>query len=204
MKDELMLSCVELAEKIRLGNQGDGSGLVVIPEPPLNELATSGEASITLRLGRWFLVLRQSSHPYFDVIPGSSEARSSRRYFVPFNQGFVLHPGQFVLASSLEWLKFPPTLGGYVGGKSTWARRGLIIETAAGIHPGFCGCLTLELANVGEVPFQIRPGMKICQVFVHSVSGSKYPSGGRSFFSLRLGRTSTPPTSLVNALGVSI
>jgi dCTP deaminase len=54
-------------------------------------------------------------------------------------------------------------------GKSTWARRGLIIETAAGIHPGFNGCLTLELANVGEVPIKIRPGMKIAQIFVHEL-----------------------------------
>jgi dCTP deaminase len=161
-----------------MGNSGGGRGLVVIPEPSLIELEKSGDASVTLRLGRWFLALRQSSHPYFDVVPGQSEARSSRKYFVPFNQVFVLHPGRFVLASTLEWLKFPPTLGGYVGGKSTWARRGLIIETAAGVHPGFSGCLTLELANVGEVPLQIRPGMKICQVFVHSVSGGEHSSSG--------------------------
>ena len=173
-----MLSCSELAEKIKLGNSGHSSGLVVIPEPSLTELETSGDASVTLRLGRWFLALRQSSHPCFDVMPGETEARSSRKYFVPFNDVFVLHPGRFVLASTLEWLKFPPTLGGYVGGKSTWARRGLIIETAAGVHPGFSGCLTLELANVGEVPFKIRPGMKICQIFVHSVAGGKYSSGG--------------------------
>ena len=82
-----MLSCVELAKHIRLGNSGDEQGLSVIPEPSLSELESSGDASVTLRLGWWFLVLRQSSHPFFDVLPGSSEARSSRKYFVPFNAG---------------------------------------------------------------------------------------------------------------------
>jgi dCTP deaminase len=173
-----MLNCVELAEKIRIGNTGNANGLSVIPEPPLAEIEKSGEASVTLRLGRWFVVIRQSSHAFFDVLPGSTEARSTRKYFVPFGKEFILHPGRFVVASTLEWLRFPTMLGGYVGGKSTWARRGLIIETAAGIHPGFSGCLSLELANVGEVPFKIRPGMKICQVFVHVVPGGERSSAG--------------------------
>ncbi|MDR6306304.1 deoxycytidine triphosphate deaminase [Nitrobacter vulgaris] len=97
---------------------------------------------------------------------------------MPFGKEFVLHPGRFVLSSTLEWMKFPASLGGYVGGKSTWARRGLIIETAAGIHPGFNGCLTLELTNFGEVPIKIRPGMNICQIFLHAIPDGKVTSGG--------------------------
>ncbi|MFZ0496725.1 MAG: dCTP deaminase [Methylocella sp.] len=124
--------------------------------------------------------MRQSSHPFFDVMAPDkeaySEARSAKRIFIPFGQEFILHPGRFVLASTLEWLNFPACLGGYVVGKSTWARRGLIIETAAGIHPGFNGCLTLELANVGEVPIKIRPGMKIAQIFVHELLGGEHLS----------------------------
>jgi dCTP deaminase len=54
----------------------------------------------------------------------------------------------------------------------------LIIETAAGIHPGFNGCLTLELTNVGEVPIKIRPGMKICQIFLHAIPNGKLASSG--------------------------
>jgi dCTP deaminase len=107
-----------------------------------------------------------------------AEARAAKHYFVPFGQQFILHPGRFVLASTLEWMKFPASLGGYVTGKSTWGRRGLVIETAAGIHPGFNGCLTLELANVGEVPIIIRPGMRICQIFVHEVRDGGLVSAG--------------------------
>lgn len=177
-----MLDCAELARKLRLGNDADPTGLAIVPEPNLDEIDKGGEASVTLRLGRWFISLRQSSQTFFDTdieqAEHKKEAKASKHYFVPFGGEFVLHPGRFVLSSTLEWMKFPPTLGGYVGGKSTWARRGLIIETAAGIHPGFNGCLTLELTNVGEVPIKIRPGMKICQIFLHAIPGGKLSSGG--------------------------
>ena len=176
-----MLDCLELSRRIRLGNNADPQGLSIVPEPDLTEIEKSGEASVSLRLGRWLVALRQSSQPYFDVDTAPdktrAEARAAKSYFVPFGEEFVLHPGRFVLASTLEWFRFPAGLAGYVTGKSTWARRGLIIETAAGIHPGFSGCLTLELANVGEVPITIRPGMKICQIFVHAVTNGKVLSG---------------------------
>jgi dCTP deaminase len=177
-----MLDCIELARRIRLGNEADLSGLTIVPEPDIVEIERGGEASITLRMGRWFMVLRQSSQPFFDVAADKdqhrAETRASRRYFIPFGREYTLHPGRFVLASTLEWLRFPANLAGYIGGKSTWARRGLIIETAAGVHPGFNGCLTLELANVGEVPIKIRPGMKICQIFVHAVENGTILSSG--------------------------
>lgn len=177
-----MLDCAELAKTLRWGNDADPLGLAIVPEPNIDEIEVGGEASVTLRLGRWFVSLRQSSQTFFDTdieqAEHKNEAKASKHYFVPFGGEFVLHPGRFVLSSTLEWMKFPPTLGGYVGGKSTWARRGLIIETAAGIHPGFNGCLTLELTNVGEVPIKIRPGMKICQIFLHAIPKGKLASGG--------------------------
>ncbi len=177
-----MLDCKKFAARIKAGNEGAEDGLVIIPEPDIGEIEKSGEASVTLRLGRWFIVLRQSSQTFFDVKPETAEARAeasaSKRYFVPFGEEFILQPGRFVLASTLEWIRLPATLGGYVVGKSTWGRRGLVVETAAGIHPGFNGCLTLELANVGEVPIKIRPGMRICQVFVHPIEGGTLLSAG--------------------------
>lgn len=92
-----------------------------------------------------------------------------KRHFVSFGDRFVLHPNSFVLGSTLEWIRVPVNMGGYVTGKSSWGRRGLIIETAAGIHPGFTGCLTLELTNVGEVPIALYPAFFICQVFFHAI-----------------------------------
>ena len=160
---------------------GTPGSISVTPLPDLKAIGESGEASVSLRLGRWFLSLRQSSHPKFDVAASEdsqAEQRSAKMYFSPFTSTFTLHPGRFVLAATLEWLRLSTDVGGYVTGKSTWARRGLIIETAAGVHPGFSGCLTLELTNVGEVPIVIRPGMKVCQVFFHEVPGGTVSSAG--------------------------
>jgi dCTP deaminase len=63
-------------------------------------------------------------------------------------------------------------LAAYVIGKSSWGRRGLIIATATGVHPGFKGCLTLELSNVGQLPIELKPGIEICQLFFHSVQAA--------------------------------
>ncbi|SRR6266404_3981452 len=101
-------------------------------------------------------------------VPPSAAART---YHVRFGDDFVLHPRSFALASTLEWLRVPTDLAGYVTGRSSWGRRGLIIATAVGVHPGFTGCLTLELSNLGDVPIIIRPGMTVAQLFLHRAEG---------------------------------
>ena len=91
-------------------------------------------------------------------------------YYVPFGKDFILHPHNFVLAVTLEWIRMPLHMTAYITGRSSWGRHGLIIETAPGVHPGFTGCLTLEMANVGDVPIKIRPGTRICQLFFHDTT----------------------------------
>lgn len=121
------------------------------------------------------LSFKQTSETHLEAMQSErarrAEARIVKSHFSPFGSTFVLHPGRFVLASTLEWIRLPINLSGYVAGKSTWGRRGIVIETAAGVHPGFSGCLTLEVANLGEVPVHLTPGMQICQLFVHEVVG---------------------------------
>jgi dCTP deaminase len=94
---------------------------------------------------------------------------------------FILHPNEFVLAATLEWIRMPKRLAGYVTGKSSWGRRGLVIETAPGVHPRYIGCITLEVANVGEIPITIIPGTEICQLFIHRVEGDPADTPSGSF-----------------------
>jgi dCTP deaminase len=175
-----MLSCHEIIDAF---DEPDETGrcLSVIPEPDRSEVLKRGGTSIDLRLGRWFRSFKQTHSPSFSLAPprlkrGKSKpldwasSFKTKQHFVPFGKPFVIHPGSFVLGTTLEWLDIPPTLSAYVTGKSTLGRHGLVIETAAGIHPLFSGCLTLELANVGEIPLEIHPGMKICQIFFHRTS----------------------------------
>lgn len=161
--------------------------LRIIPTPELVKLRNSGSTSVDLRLGRWFLLLRHDRTEILDVLDEESHGENqhlARAIFVPFGNKFVLHPRTFVLGATLEWIRLPSDLGGYITGKSSWGRRGLVIETAAGVHPGFTGCLTLEISNLGSVPIAIRPGLNICQVALHTSMGGEAAARG-SFLGLR-------------------
>lgn len=148
--------------------------LVITPMLSLAELRESGAASVDIRLGCWFVSSRQSHIGMFDVYEKGatvpSEAKLTKSYYVPFGESFVIHPRTFVLGVTLEWIRLPANRAAYVIGRSSWGRHGLIIATATGVHPGFTGCLTLELSNVGDIPVTVKPGTTICQLFIHEVT----------------------------------
>jgi len=175
----------------RLEQSGtDSSGLHIVPAPQIN--TQSDSASVDLRLGCWFTTFRvtQTSHfsAYSDAqklvtsdqaaqqaLTAKSGNRQEKSEYIPFGSRFVLHPGQFTLAVTLEWLRMPHDLCAYVSARSSWARYGLLLATATGVHPGFAGCLTLELSNIGVMPIELLPGTAICQLFLHSVEGPTQP-----------------------------
>lgn len=97
-------SAKSISEKIRLGNDCDPTGISVIPAPDLIALEQSGEASVSLRLGRWFLTLRQASETHLSLkhTISDDENKYGKQRFVPFGSEFILHPGRFVLGSTLE------------------------------------------------------------------------------------------------------
>lgn len=156
--------------------------LVITPAPDLSVLEKSGSASVDLRLGTWFVNLRPARMESLKIGEVASEHRLTKCRYVPFGNSYYLHPGNFILGTTLEWIRLPSTLAGYVVGKSSWGRRGLIIATATGVHPGFTGCLTLELSNVGEIPIELRPGIQVCQICLHTVEGKTTEDIDRSIF----------------------
>jgi len=164
----VILSAVQIQKEL----DSEDEGSFFIAPRLLTELTNEqkGTASIDLRLGSWFVAPKSNQIPCLDIVnPAneiSEEALTSRK-FMAIGANYILHPGNFVLAATLEWISMPNRLCGYVTGKSSWGRRGLVIETAPGVHPGFSGCLTLEVANVGEVPISLTVGMAICQLFLH-------------------------------------
>src|SRR6202034_1896322 len=106
-----------------------------------------------------------------------------RRQYVPFGGRIVIHPHQFILAATLEYIRLPTDLMAYVIGRSTWGRLGLIVATAVGIQPGFAGTLTWELRNLGEAPLSLYPGQIIAQIFFHRVSQKKRSGKGLGQYS---------------------
>jgi dCTP deaminase len=99
--------------------------------------------------------------------------------YVPFGKSIVLHPQKFVLGCTLEYVRVPEGHVAYVIGRSSWGRLGLVVATAIGIHPGYSGCITLELRNLGETPIVLYPGQTIAQVFVHRVEGARGTGKGQ-------------------------
>jgi dCTP deaminase len=170
-----MLGNDEIRKSLDEAARDPHRGILVVPSVEATKSLKPGSASLDFRLGRWFLAIQQTRTSEIDLTKprgsGEFEAQEGKMYYVPFGQKFVMHPGRFVLAATLEWIRMPETLGGYITGRSTIGRRGLVIETAAGLHPGFSGCVTLELSNCGEVPVAVVPGMKICQIFFHELQG---------------------------------
>src|SRR6266478_4533677 len=110
---------------------------VITPCPRLEKLKESGSASVDVRLGTWFVTLRQARLTHLRVGFKSAESQVTKSHYVPFGGEYLLHPQSFVLGVTFEWIRLPCNVGAYVVGKSSLGRRGLIIATATGVHPGF-------------------------------------------------------------------
>jgi dCTP deaminase len=136
-----------------------------------------GAASIDLRMGNVVLMVRArgSSHvdPAIPILRRSnkyshrtelSRQQKHERHEIPFYARFLLHPGSLALVPTLEWIKLPGDVMGTVTARSTWAREGLSIATATLIEPHYEGIATLELANLGQIPIALYPGLRIAQI----------------------------------------
>ena len=120
-------------------------------------------ASVDLHLDRKLLVFRNTRQPFIDVrkeMPDLTEMEE-----IPGDAPFILHPGEFVLASTLESVALPDDIVARLEGKSSLGRLGLLIHSTAGyVDPGWNGHLTLELSNVANLPITLYFGMKIGQI----------------------------------------
>jgi dCTP deaminase len=162
-------------------------------------------SSVDVRLDRFFRVFQ--NHRYTHIDPAEPQDDLTELVEPVGEEPFVLHPGEFVLGSTLEVVGLADDLAARLEGKSSLGRLGLLTHSTAGfIDPGFEGHVTLELSNVANLPIRLYPGMKIGQVCVFSLTspaehaygsthyGSRYqgqrgPTPSRS--SLRFTRTPT-------------
>ena len=120
-------------------------------------------ASVDLHLGRSFLVFRNNHVPYIDV--RAMDDTLTEQVTVGDDAPFMLHPGEFVLGSTLEHVEVPADLVARLEGKSSLGRVGLLIHSTAGyVDPGWKGRLTLELSNVSSLPITLYHRMKIGQI----------------------------------------
>ncbi len=126
-------------------------------------------SSVDLHLDSRFRVFRNNRYPYIDVRQEQPELTELLE--ISGDEPFVLHPGEFVLGSTLERVALPDDLVARLEGKSSLGRLGLLIHSTAGyVDPGWDGNLTLELSNVANLPIALYQGMKIGQISFQTLS----------------------------------
>jgi dCTP deaminase len=120
-------------------------------------------ASVDIRLGNSFRVFH--NHRIQSIDLGNPPRDLTEHVEVPDDGEFVIHPGEFVLGRTQEWVEIPDDIVSRIEGKSSIGRLGLVVHATAGfVDPGFKGTLTLEIANFNSVPIVLRPGLFICQL----------------------------------------
>lgn len=119
-------------------------------------------ASVDLKLGKEFKVQNNTQKGFV----GLEEAQEDllREVDVGEDGEFVLQPGKFVLARTREFIAVPGDITAFIEGRSSIGRKGLFVENAGWVDPGFEGTITLELMNAGNLPIKLKPGVRICQV----------------------------------------
>lgn len=138
-------------------------------------------SSIDVRLDKFFRVFDNHKYPHID--PAEDQSELTRLVEVDVGESFILHPGEFVLGSTFEFVTLPDDIAARLEGKSSLGRLGLLTHSTAGfIDPGFGGHVTLELANVATLPIKLYPGMKIGQLcFFRLTSPADQPYGSSKY-----------------------
>jgi dCTP deaminase len=156
-------------------------------------------SSVDVRLDSLFRVFNNTRYTHID--PAQQQDELTSLVEPAEGEPFVLHPGEFVLGSTLETCTLPEDLAGRLEGKSSLGRLGLLTHSTAGfIDPGFSGHITLELSNVANLPITLWPGMKIGQLCIlRLTSPAEHPYGSASVGSKYQGqRGPTPSRSYLN------
>lgn len=179
-----VLSAKELHR--RIFDEEEKNRLVITPLLDPDTQLDKNASSVDVRLGSHFVIQKRTNishiNPADETKRKTQQLQLEERIVIPLGSHFVLHPNQFALGGTMEYLKLPPDLSGYLIGKSSWGRLGLIVATAVGIHPNFRGIITLELRNMGEVPFYLYPGLRIAQIFFHTIEGETDEPATQSFY----------------------
>lgn len=143
--------------------------LVIKPFPNLE--TQLGSCSIDLRLGNTFRVFDHSKHPYIDPAKKDYSNEITKVIKIKDGESFIMQPGDFVLAVTLESVKISPDLMGRLEGRSSLGRLGLVVHSTASIFdPGWDGHPVLELGNLGRMAIKLTAGMRICAMTFEELS----------------------------------
>lgn len=164
-----VLSATSIRRRLQLP-VGDESRLHVVPI----DFAAVQAASLDVHLGNWFASFRRTMLKAVDLTNPLERARlvatGKQLTFVPHGNTFLIHPGDFILGTTLEFVGLPSDVMAFVEGRSSLGRLGLLVATATQIAPGFHGVIVLELVNTGTVPLSVSPGISIAQLVLQTLT----------------------------------
>lgn len=152
-------------------------GKIVIDS--LNDEQQIQPSSVDMRLGDEFKVFKVIRKPYIDPKDEDDIAEYMESSTVPEGEAFIIHPNEFALATTQEYVKVPDDLVARVEGRSSMGRLGVTMHVTAGyVDPGFEGRITLEISNIGAMPVALYPGQRVCQlVFETMTTPAELPYG---------------------------
>lgn len=163
----MTLAKEEIIKRLKSSNLSDR----IVITPMLDAEDQLGTTGVDLRLGKQFILFKDHLHGSLNPKELCEREGNLSLYqeeiVIPIRRKIILHPGQFLVGSTLEYLAMPTDLEAQVEGRSSWARLGLLVATATTVHPNFKGVITLELSNHGTIPLELYPGMKIAQIIFH-------------------------------------
>lgn len=166
----VVLSDIDLKKALKNGQ------ISITPAPNLP--TQLGPCSIDLRLGNTFRVFEHSKSPYINPLKKNHSHEITREVRVKNGEHFVMQPGDFVLAVTLERITISPSLLGRLEGRSSLGRLGIVVHSTASVfEPGWDGQAVLELGNLGRIAVALYPGMRICAMTFEqltSASGNPY------------------------------
>lgn len=159
----MILSDRDILERLRKGD------IVISPEPDMQTQLQP--ASLDLRLGYDFQTFNYTRQALIDPADPATFERLTTLTQLEDGERFLVHPGEFVLATSLERVEIPGDLIARLEGRSSIGRLGIVIHSTAGyIDPGFKGKITLEISNLGRIAVALYPRMRICQIAFEEMS----------------------------------
>jgi len=140
-------------------------------KPKIDEKTQLGSCSVDLRLGNTFRVFNYSRYPFIDPFNKKYLKKISKEIKIKDHEPFVLQPGDFVLATTIETLEISNDLLARLEGRSSLGRLGIVVHSTASIFdPGWRGKIVMELGNMGRMPVALHPGMRICALTFEQLS----------------------------------
>lgn len=139
---------------------------------PVIDFSTQlGSCSVDLRLGNTFRIFEHSRYPYIDPLNEALSKDITKVVMVKKNEPFILQPGDFVLATSIESFSLPNDLLARLEGRSSLGRLGIVVHSTASVfEPGFSGNVVMEMGNLGRMPVALYEGMRVCALTFEQLS----------------------------------